>query len=211
MTSRYQSGGSTMVLDVRNRRAPGGRPQRRLRAAFAGALAFGLSALLAAPASAQQTGQVTGRVLDAQSGAPLSEVQVYISGLQLGSLSRADGRFIILNVPAGQHELTAERIGLTTATQSVNVTAGGTATVEFRLESAALGLDEIVVTGTAGSARRREIGNSISQLDVAEVPYQPVAVTELLQGAAPGIELTGGGGQLGQGKQIRLRGNSSVS
>src|SRR5690606_23131559 len=82
--------------------------------------------------------------------------------------------------------------------------------VEFRLESAALGLDEIVVTGTAGSARRREIGNSISQLDVAEVPYQPVAVTELLQGAAPGIELTGGGGQLGQGKQIRLRGNSSV-
>ena len=197
-----------MALDVRNeptRRSQG--VQRR--GLLTSVMTLAMLALMTVPVQAQ-TGQVTGRVLDAQSGAPLSEVQVYITGLQLGALSRADGRFLILNVPAGTHELRAERIGLSTGTQSITVTAGGTATTDFRLESAALGLDEIVVTGAAGSARRREIGNSITQLNMADIPDRPTQVTNLLQGAAPGIEITGGSGQLGQGSQIRLRGNSSV-
>ena len=158
-----------------------------------------------------QTGQITGTVTDAQSGGPVTEAQIYIPGLQLGSLTRADGRYLILNVPAGTHELRAERIGYEVQTISVTVTGGGTATADFQLASQALGLDEIVVTGTAGAARRREIGNSITQINIAEVPDDPVDVTDLLQGAAPGLELTGGSGQLGQGSQIRLRGNSSVS
>ena len=35
------------------------------------------------------------------------------------------------------------------------VTAGAVTTVDFTLADQALGLDEIVVTGTAGAARRR--------------------------------------------------------
>lgn len=197
-----------MALDVRNE------PPKRsggvlCRGSFATAGAVAALALSSLPALAQ-TGQVTGRVLDAQSGGPLSEVQVSISDLQLGTLSRADGRFLILNVPPGSHTLRAERIGLGSVEESVTVTADGTTTIDLRMESQALGLDEIIVTGAAGTARRREIGNSISQINVAEVRDRPVQVSDMLQGAAPGIELTGGGGQLGQGKQIRLRGNSSV-
>src|SRR5690606_18321472 len=93
---------------------------------------------------------------------------------------------------------------------TVSVTASGTATLDFTLGTEALGLDEIVVTGTAGSARRREVGNSITQLNVADIPDRPVEVTDLLQGSAPGVEITGGSGEAGQGKIIRLRGNSSV-
>ncbi len=158
-----------------------------------------------------QTGQITGTVTDGQSGSPISEVQVFVQGLQIGGLSRADGRFLILNVPAGTHELRAERIGYGAVSQSVTIAADGTAVVDFQLQSQALGLDEIVVTGTAGASRRREIGNSITQLNIADVQDRPTVVTDLLQASAPGIELTGGAGQLGQGKQIRLRGNSSVS
>ncbi len=179
------------------------------RAAIALAVTCGFG-LLAAPASAQ-TGQIAGAVTDAQSGGPVSEVQVYIIGLQLGSLTRADGRYLILNVPVGTHELRVERIGYEPQEQSVTVTAGGTTVADFALASQALGLDEIVVTGTAGASRRREIGNSITQLNIADVPERPVLVSDLLQGSAPGIEMTGGSGQLGQGRQIRLRGNSSVS
>src|SRR5690606_21567689 len=166
---------------------------------------------LTAPAVQAQTGQITGRVTDAQSGGPLSEVQVYLVGQELGTLSRADGRFLILNLPAGTYEVRAERIGFASSTESVNVTAGGTATVDFSLGSQALGLDEIVVTGTAGAARRREIGNAITQINVADVPDRPVQVTDMLQGAAPGVDIIGGSAEAGQGKKIRLRGNSSVS
>ena len=119
------------------------------RAAIALAVTLGLG-LLAAPASAQ-TGQIAGAVTDAQSGGPISEVQVYIIGLQLGSLTRADGRYLILNVPVGTHELRVERIGYEPQEQSVTVTAGGTTVADFALASQALGLDEIVVTGTAGA------------------------------------------------------------
>ena len=180
------------------------------RSGFLGLMAFAVMAF--SPMSAEaQTGQITGTVVDAQSSAPLGEVQVFLVDQSLGGLSRSDGRFLILNVPVGSYELRAERIGYAAQVQTVQVTAGGTTTVDFRMASQALGLDEIVVTGTAGSARRREIGNSITQLNVADIADRPVAVTDLLQGSGPGIEITGGSGEAGQGKVIRLRGNSSVS
>jgi outer membrane receptor protein involved in Fe transport len=161
-------------------------------------------------AAQQPTGQIAGIVTDVASGTPLSEVQVDIPTLSLGSLSRANGRFAILNVPAGTYELRAQRIGYSTATQSVTVTAGGTVEVNFQLETQALGLDEIVVTGTAGAARRREVGNSVAQINVTNLPERATNVTNLLQGAGPGIEVTAGGGEAGMGKVIRLRGIKSV-
>ena len=182
-----------------------------LRSALA-LLACATFGLFPVQVSAQtETGQVTGIVTDARSGGPLSEVQVYVDGLQLGGLSRADGRFLILSVPAGTHDITAQRIGFSISTQSVTVTGGGTVSANFAMSTQALGLDEIVVTGTAGNSRRREIGNSVAQINIADVADRPVLVSDMLQGATPGLEMTGGSGQLGQGKQIRLRGNSSVA
>ena len=168
-----------------------------------------LPALLAVPAQAQ-TGQIVGVVTDGQSGAPLSEVQVYIPGTGLGALTRQDGRYILLNVAPGTYELTGERIGLGSVSQQVTVAAGQTLQADFTMASVALGLDEIIVTGTAGASRRREIGNVVSQLNTVDVPDAPLNVSDMLQGAAPGLELYGGGA-IGQSKIIRLRGvNSAV-
>ena len=118
---------------------------------------------------------------------------------------------MVLEVPAGTHEMRAERIGMTTASQQVTVIAGGSVEVNFQMSTQALGLDEIVVTGTAGAARRREVGNSIAQLNVAELPSKRRQSVELLQAAAPGIQVTENGGVLGGGYNVRLRGNTSVS
>jgi hypothetical protein len=111
-----------------------------------------------APQARAQTGTIAGTVVSADQPA-LAAVQVYIPALGLGSLTNAEGRFTILNVPAGTYVLEAQRIGMTTVTQEVTVTAGGTVEVALTMARAALGLDEIVVTGTAGAARRREVGN----------------------------------------------------
>ena len=170
-----------------------------------------LSAWMLPTAVQGQNGQITGTVTAAGTGAPLGEVQVYLVGRDQGSLSRSDGRYLIVNVPAGNYELRAERIGYAPQTSTIQVTAGGTTAADFRLDEQALGLDEIVVTGTAGASRRREVGNAIAQINVADVPDQPTSTMSLLQGSAPGVEITGGSGEMGQGSQIRLRGNSSVS
>jgi hypothetical protein len=55
--------------------------------------------------------QITGRVTNAQSGEPLTAVQIFIAGSGIGALSQQNGRFLLLNVPVGTHTVTAERIG----------------------------------------------------------------------------------------------------
>jgi TonB-dependent SusC/RagA subfamily outer membrane receptor len=176
-----------------------------------GLFVLALLALSATSVQAQAGGRILGIVNDAQSGQPLGEVQVYIPGTGLGALTRANGRFIILNVPAGTHQVKAERIGLTSVTQSVTVTADAAAEANFQLATQALGLDEIVVTGTAGAARRREVGSTVNQINVASMNEKPTDVTKLLQATAPGIEVSQGGGGAGQGSKIRLRGANTLS
>src|SRR5207244_10063775 len=99
-----------------------------------------------------------------------------------------------LNVPVGTHELRAERIGMSAVTQQVTVGAGQAASINFSMSTVALGLDEIVVTGTAGASRRREVGNTISQINVGALPQRPLRVQAALQGSAPGVQLLPGGG-----------------
>jgi TonB-linked SusC/RagA family outer membrane protein len=169
-----------------------------------------LVALLASPAVAQNTGSITGEVTSA-SMAPLSEVQVFIVGAQMGGLTAGNGRYLIRNVAAGTYQLRAVRIGYETVTQSVTVAAGQTAAVNFTLATQALGLDEIVVTGTAGAARRREVGNSIVQISAADLTSPPPSVDQMLQSQSPGLIVSAGNGSSGAGAQIRLRGAVSVS
>lgn len=161
---------------------------------------------------AQDAGTVTGGVTDAASQRTLGSVQVHLVGTGLGTLTRDNGRFIILNVPAGTYTLRAERIGYELAEAEVVVTAGGTVQQDFVIQAQALGLDEIVVTGTAGAARRREIGNTVSQLNVAQdVVEPPTNVDALLQARVPGMSITQSSASSGGGAMIRLRGNVSMT
>ena len=188
---------------------------RLRRAALAAAAVIPLAAAfgLAAPATldAQENGQVIGQVTDQATGRPLVQVQVYLAGTGFGTLTRGDGRFLILNVPAGNYTLTAERIGMRTATAQIAVQAGQSTTADLALEEEALGLDEIVVTGTAGQARRREVGTSVAQVDVATLADPVPAVDQLLSARAPGVVAVRTSGMSGSGSQIRLRGNVSVA
>ncbi len=187
-----------------------------VRSAWSGAAAAGVAILalaLVVPSAAQaQTGTVAGSVTDAASQRPVESVQVHLVGTGLGTLSRDNGRFIILNVPAGTYTLRAERIGYTAVEEEITVGAGATVQQDFALAAQALGLDEIVVTGTAGAARRREVGNSISQLNVEEeIVGPPTNVDVLLQARVPGMSVTQSSASSGGGAMIRLRGNVSMT
>ena len=62
-------------------------------------------------APAARTGRVVGRVVDAATGAGLSDVGIQIVGTTVGTLSGVDGRFALPAVPAGQVSIIALRIG----------------------------------------------------------------------------------------------------
>ncbi len=168
---------------------------------------------LAAPGvlQAQTTGTVTGQITDAQSGAPLGQVQVYLEGAGLGSLSNAQGRFTLANVPAGNYTIRAERLGYQAGSGEISVAAGEETVFNLAMSTQALALDALVVTGTAGAARRREVGNTISQIDMTSVLEPPANMDALLQSRVTGMTVTPGSGSVGSGAQIRLRGNVSVA
>ena len=191
--------------DVRN-----GHLRRFTRALAVAALA--LSPMVVSDLAAQATGTVTGTVRDASNGQPVSGAQVSIPSLNLGALANNVGRFLLLNVPAGTHTVEAQYIGYGTSTMQVTVTAGQTATADFSLRNEAISLEGVVVTGTAGAARRREIGNSVTQINQATIEAAPIAdVGDILQGRALGATVLDNGGQVGAGSTIRLRGNNSVT
>ena len=102
-----------------------------------------------APLQAQTTGAIAVTVVDNPSGQALEAALIYIPDHDLGGSSDEQGRFTLLDVPVGDHEVTAELIGYSRATATVAVKAGRVAIVELRMEPAAILLEEIAVTGTA--------------------------------------------------------------
>ncbi len=69
------------------------------------------TALRAQDTVSAQTGTLTGRVIDAKSGQPLSEVGVQLVGTTRGVQTGIDGRFRFANVPSGPITIQVRRIG----------------------------------------------------------------------------------------------------
>jgi TonB-dependent starch-binding outer membrane protein SusC len=198
-----------MSLSMFNPERPTGvRPRWPLALAMAVlAMAGGIQ-----PAIAQEpTGTITGMVTT-QAGDPVAGAQVMLVGTQRGTLTNARGGFIFTNVAAGEQQVRVVSLGYRTETQTVQVPTDGTASVEFRLAVSAIALDEVVVTGQAVGAARREIGTSVASIDATALETAPIrSVSNLLQARAPGVNVLPGGGKSGQGTRIVLRGAASVS
>ena len=173
----------------------------------------GISALAPTPsASLQAAGIITGRV-QGPSGQPLASVQIFLSAVDLGALTQANGRYLIPNAPAGTYTLTAERIGYRSSSVQIVVSNGQTVTQDFSLVEEALRLDELIVTGTAGGTQRRALGNAVSRVDVAAERDLLGGATfeEILSNTVPGVALLAPTGTAGGGAKIRIRGSSSLA
>ena len=158
-----------------------------------------------------QEGAIQGTVTDGETGEPLPGVNVVIPSLTIGAATNLDGEYEITRVPEGEHTVRAGFVGYQTHRKTVTVSAGETVTLDFVLRPSQMEMDELVVTGTGGNARRREIGNSISQINESSIDEAVPTFGDVLQGQAAGVSVLSNSGQVGAGRTIRLRGNSSVT
>lgn len=168
-----------------------------------------MASLAPLPAQAQN-GRITGRVTDA-GGKPLEGVRLTVTGTTLATGTDRSGQFTFVSVPQGTQEVRATMLGFGQQRKPVTVTADGTASLTFALSFGAVQLEGVVITVT-GEQRKLELGNNISQIDVAKrTETAAVAnMSDLLQSQAPGVQvlqspLTGGG------QRIRVRGTNSLS
>ena len=166
---------------------------------------------VARPATAQ-TGTVTGRVTESQTGRPVSTARVTVTGTTLGAEADADGQFRIANVPVSARELRARSIGYLPAAATFSITAGMVTNVAITMLESATALDEVVITGTVGDTRRRAIGNAVTTVNAVEVVGRSAVsnITEMLQAKTPGLTLMPGSGSVGTSANYRLRGAGSL-
>ncbi|MDQ4044318.1 MAG: carboxypeptidase-like regulatory domain-containing protein, partial [Chloroflexota bacterium] len=177
---------------------------RRFFPAFVGVLLW--TAQLSA-----QAGTITGRVIDATTQQPLSGASVMIEGTQRGTLTRADGGFLLSGVPTGTHQVRASLIGYGSDQQQVTVAEGAAATVQLALQPQAVALDEVVVTGY-GTQRREAITGSVAVVNADAANVGVVTnPNEMIQGRVAGVQITTNNGEPGAGMQIRARGGTSIS
>ncbi|TVP42357.1 MAG: TonB-dependent receptor, partial [Gemmatimonadales bacterium] len=128
-----------------------------------------------------------------------------------GTLTDRDGRYRLPGLEAGEVEIRVAFLGYATQVRQVTVPGSGQVVLDFLLSEEALSMDGIVVTGTAGQARRREVGNAVAQLDVSRVDQPSGNVDALLQGRIPAVSVTPPAASFGSGASIRIRGNSSAA
>ena len=171
-----------------------------------------MASLVGAPALSAQGGTITGIVTDAGTGEPVTSAQVFIVELDLGALSQASGRYLLLNVPPGTQTVTVQRIGFRDATATVQVAAGQTVALDFVVSTAAIQLDQLIVTGTAGGSRRRALGNTVARIDATAIAVRPVVrIEEAVGSGIPGVRNMKPAGSAGTATEIRIRSANSLA
>jgi hypothetical protein len=161
------------------REGSGGGRGRRL------AVVAGVAALLPlAPgvAGAQQPAAATvcGRVVHAQTGAPLADVVVRGERDAGGTLTDESGEFCLSGVEPGLVRVQAQRVGLAGAAGEVRVGAGGVARVELVMADRAIEVPGVAVTAREGAGGAE--GSTTSRIERAAIEHlQASSLAELLQ------------------------------
>jgi hypothetical protein len=97
----------------------------------------------ARPVWCQTTGRIIGRVVEAETKAPVSTAEVRIEGEEAFVLTSEDGDFTIADVPIGQHRLRIERLGFHPLIVNVRVRADRVTQVTVQLQPAPLEVEGV--------------------------------------------------------------------
>ena len=128
---------------------------------------FLLTCLVALSASAQV--KLTGTVTDA-AGKPLPSITVQLRGSNTGTSTNADGVYTLNRAIApGRYVIVFSGVGFKPQEKPVTIGSSESYTVDAQLESSALSLDEVVVTGTSAGTTRRQLGSYISTVKADEL------------------------------------------
>ncbi len=121
----------------------------RRRSSIFGALPnFLLVLALTSPISAQdpEPGQVSGLIVDAQTGDPLIGVVVLLKDTQYGTTTDMDGNFHLRDIPPATYELVASMIGYNQTTiTGIQVQSGATTRLELTMELEVIQLEKEVI------------------------------------------------------------------
>jgi iron complex outermembrane receptor protein len=149
------------------------------------------------------TGTISGRVVDDE-GTAVVGAQVFINP-SIGTLTRANGQYVLPRVPAGTHTLHARLLGLRPEAASVTVSGNQTTTQDFTLRRDPLQLQTMVVTGTQSPRTNLDASVAVTTLTATEIQAAaPRSTTEMLRYVPGFTRVESSGGEVNE--NITMRG-----
>lgn len=150
-----------------------------------------------------QAGKIAGLITDASTKDPIPFVNIIIEGTTMGSASNIDGEYYILNIPPGIYTVKASAIGYNAVSvQNIKVQTGFTTTLDFKLNTEAYELKDIIVVAVRPLIQK-DLTASTSTVGADLISELPITeISDILQLQA-GIVSSGGdlhirGGRKGQ-------------
>lgn len=179
-------------------------------------LLVSLWALVMVPSWATAQGVVVTGVVRTASGAPVPYARVRSPHASLEALTDSTGAFRVLVAgspgPDRAIRLQAERIGYL---PSVVTAALVTSVVSVDIVMAALPakLDEVIISGTAGTLTRRAQASVVTSVNVGDLTrlFALSTVADVLQGRVTSLDLTPSDGSVGESQRLWLRGGTSIA
>lgn len=146
---------------------------------------------------------ITGTVTDAGTGEALAGANVIVEGTDLGAAADASGQYAIENVPAGTQTITASVIGYEESSQTVEVPAEGSVTVDFALETMAIELSSLEVLADRATRNTPVAFTNVEKADMSlRLGSQDIP---LVLNTTPSVYATAQGGGAGDAR-INVRG-----
>ncbi|MEO8568270.1 MAG: carboxypeptidase-like regulatory domain-containing protein, partial [Ginsengibacter sp.] len=148
---------------------------------------------------------ITGKIISAEDGKPLSGVSILLKGRSGGTQTNANGEYSI--EASANDVLIASYSGF--LPKEINV--DNATTHNISLKAGVDKLDEVVVVGY-GTKSRRNVTSSIAKLDKEVLASAPRGnIGSALQGSISGLQVINATGQPGASPQILLRGGASIN
>ncbi len=156
----------------------------------------------------QQTGQVTGKILDAVTEEPLIGATVMLMQSAIGAATNQDGVYTLTRLPAGNQTLVVRFLGYETANVEVMVVAGQRVEFDIFLQPDHITGEVVVITAQAlgqAQAIRDQLGsntivNVVSEARLRELPDANAAESI---GRLPGVSVLR---DAGEGQKVAIRG-----
>ncbi|MFA5640387.1 MAG: SusC/RagA family TonB-linked outer membrane protein [Bacteroidales bacterium] len=153
----------------------------------------------------EQTRTITGKVTDT-SGEPLPGATVMVKSTTIGTVTDADGNYLLSNVP-DDAILVFSFVGM----QTQEIEVGNRTRIDVTLQEETIALQEVVAVGY-GTMRKSDVTGSVVSVSSEEMlKRNPINLGQGLQGVAPGVMVLRNSGDPAGDVTIRIRGVATIN
>jgi len=145
------------------------------------------------------TGKINGTVIDKETKEALPGANILIKGTTMGAAADIDGKFFIMNIPAGTYTVVASMMGYSSMEiTSVHVSIDLTTNLEFSLSSEVLDMGQVVSVVAERPLIQKDVTGSTQITSSEQLQALPVSTVNDAISTAAGTQ--------GDGNNLHMRG-----